>query len=204
MLFFWEMILETGAKWSQRIRKEEPRIDRHFKYTVIRAGMTVALRDLSLERSGGGHGAGAPYCYVTLAGYDEVAHHSGLDRHDALTVLRKIDARMHNLENMAKIAPRDYRFVVLSDHGQTMGATFLQRYGYDLEELVRTSVSPGTSVGGPSTYAETGDGAGVAKGQSDWEHVSTVDVAAQESGMANGRIGKAPGTPSRRRPPPRR
>jgi putative membrane protein len=79
--------------------------------------------------------------------------------------------------------------VILSDHGQTMGATFLQRYGYDLEELVRTSVSPGTTVGGPSTYAETGDGAGVAKGQSDWEHVSTVDVAAQESGAAKGRIG---------------
>ena len=190
MLFFWEMILETGAKWSQRIRKQEPRIDRHLKYTVIRAGMTVALRDLSLSGVVGDMLRGAPYSYVTLAGYDEVAHHSGLDRHDALTVLRKIDVRMRNLQNLAKIAPRDYRFVVLSDHGQTMGATFLQRYGYDLEELVRTSVSPGTSVGGPSTYAESGDGAGVAKGQSDWEHVSTVDVAAQESGMANGRIGR--------------
>jgi uncharacterized membrane protein YvlD (DUF360 family) len=189
MLFIWEMLLETGAKWSQRIRKEEPSIHRHFKYTVLRAGMTVALRDLSLNGVVGDMLRGAPYCYVTLAGYDEVAHHSGLDRHDTLTVLRKIDSRIHNLINLAKIAPRDYRFVVLSDHGQTMGATFKQRYGYDLEELVRTSVSPGTTVGGPSTYAESGAGAGVAEGQSDWEHVSTVDAAAQESGMATGRIG---------------
>jgi uncharacterized membrane protein YvlD (DUF360 family) len=189
MLFFWEMILEIGAKWSQRIRKVEPRMDRHLKYMVLRAGMTVALRDLSLNGVIGDMLRGIPYSYVTLAGYDEVAHHSGLDRHETLTVLRKMDARIRSVQNLAKIAPRDYRFVVLSDHGQTMGATFLQRYGYDLEELVRTAVASGTTVGGPSTYAASGDGAGVAKGQSDWEHVSTVDVAAQESGMAKGRIG---------------
>jgi uncharacterized membrane protein YvlD (DUF360 family) len=189
-LFFWEMVLETGAKWSQKIRKIEPRIDRHFKYTAIRAGMTVALRDLSINGVVGDMIRGAPYCYVTLAGYDEVAHHSGLDRHDTLTVLRKIDTRIGNLVSLSKIAPRAYRFVVLSDHGQSMGATFLQRYGYDLERLVKDSVSPGTTVGGPSTYAQTGPGAGVAKGQTDWEHVSTVDVAAQESGAAKGRIGR--------------
>jgi hypothetical protein len=189
MLFFWEMILEIGAKWSQRIRKVEPRMDRHLMYMVLRAGMTVALRDLSLNGVFGDMLRGVPYCYVTLAGYDEVAHHSGLDRHETLAVLRKMDARMRNLENLAKITPRDYRFVVLSDHGQTMGATFLQRYGYDLEELVRRSVSASTTVGGPSTYAESGAGAGVAKGQSDWEHVSTIDIAAQESGAAKGRIG---------------
>jgi uncharacterized membrane protein YvlD (DUF360 family) len=189
MLLFWEMILETGAKWGEKISKREPRLDRHLKYTAIRAAMTVALRDLSLNGVVGDMLRGAPYCYVTLAGYDEVAHHSGLDRRETLTVLRKIDSRLKNVVNLAKIAPRDYHFVVLSDHGQTMGATFLQRYGYDLEELVRRSVSADTTVGGPSTYAQTGAGAGVAKGQSDWEHVSTIDVAAKESGVSKGRIG---------------
>jgi uncharacterized membrane protein YvlD (DUF360 family) len=189
MLLFWEMILETGAKWREKISKPQPRLDRHLKYTAIRAAMTVALRDLSLNGVVGDMLRGAPYCYVTLAGYDEVAHHSGLDRHETLTVLRKIDSRLKNVVNLAKISPRDYHFVILSDHGQTMGATFLQRYGYDLEELVRRSVSPGTAVGGPSTYAQTGAGAGVAAGQSDWEHVSTIDVAAKESGVSKGRIG---------------
>ena len=33
-------------------------------------------------------------------------------------------------------APRPYELVVLSDHGQTQGATFLQRYGETLEQLV--------------------------------------------------------------------
>jgi hypothetical protein len=190
MLFFWEMFLEIGAKWSQRIRNVQPRVDRHLKYMVMRAGMTVALRDLSLNGVIQDMLLGTPYCYVTLAGYDEVAHHSGLDRHDTLAVLRKIDARFKSLENMAKLAPRDYRFVVLSDHGQTQGSTFLQRYGYDLEELVRNSVSSNTTVGGPSTYAKSGAGAGVAKGQSDWEHTATLDEAVEESGMSKKRTGK--------------
>ena len=190
MLVLWEVILETGARWWQIVRDVRPRVSRHFSYAFIRAGMTVALRDLSLNGAVGDMLRGVPYCYVTLAGYDEVAHHSGLDRHDTLTVLRKIDSRLRNLENMAKIAPRDYRFVVLSDHGQTQGATFLQRYDHDLEELVRASVAEGTTVGGPSTYAEQGAGAGVAVGQSDWEHTATVDGAVLESGLGGTWIGR--------------
>jgi len=190
-LVIWEMILETGAKWTQRIRKVHPRLDRHFKYTIVRAGMTVALRDLSLSGVIGDMLLGLPYCYCTLAGYDEVAHHSGLDRHDTLEVLRKIDSRLHSLETIARISPREYEFVILSDHGQTQGATFLQRYGLTLEDLVRESVSQGTLVGGPSTYAEEGAGAGVARGQSDWEHMATVDEAVQESGLGASRLGKA-------------
>jgi len=31
MLFFWEIVLEMGSRWSQRVRRVEPRIDRHFK-----------------------------------------------------------------------------------------------------------------------------------------------------------------------------
>ena len=34
-------------------------------------------------------------------------------------------------------APRPYHFVVLSDHGQTLGATFLQRYGKSLDTVIR-------------------------------------------------------------------
>jgi hypothetical protein len=37
-------------------------------------------------------------------------------------------------------APRPYEIVVLSDHGQTQGATFKQRHGYGLDDLVRRSV----------------------------------------------------------------
>ena len=190
-LVAWEILLEIGAKRRQRRRNEEPRIDRHLQYALVRAAMTVALRDFSLYTIEGDMLSGVPYCYATLAGYDEVAHHSGLDRHDTLSVLKKLDSRFKKLEAAAAMAVRDYRFVVLSDHGQTQGATFLQRYGLTLESQVRALVGEGATVGGPSTYATEGSGAGVSEGQSDWEHVSTVDSALEESGFARGRIGKA-------------
>ena len=41
------------------------------------------------------------------------------------------------LQSAAEHAPRPYEFVVLSDHGQSQGATFRQRYGQSLEELIR-------------------------------------------------------------------
>jgi putative membrane protein len=41
------------------------------------------------------------------------------------------------MESAAKDAPRPYHFVILSDHGQSAGATFKQRYHMTLEELVQ-------------------------------------------------------------------
>jgi uncharacterized membrane protein YvlD (DUF360 family) len=189
-LVLWEVLLETGSKWKQKITGVQPRVERRFVYALVRAVMSVALRDFSINTLIGDMYAGVPYSYATLAGYDEVAHHSGLDRHDTLTVLRKLDSRFRILQDAAQSAPRRYQFVVLSDHGQTQGATFLQRYGITLEQLVQAHVSPGTTVGGPSTYAKKGAGAGVGQGQSDWEHVATVDDALQESGFVRGRVGR--------------
>ena len=40
----------------------------------------------------------------------------------------------------AATRPRPYEIVVLSDHGQTQGATFKQRNGYGLDELVERSL----------------------------------------------------------------
>jgi putative membrane protein len=85
--------------------------------------------------------AGIPCVYSTFFGYDEVAHHSGIERPDAIEVLNKLDEQFDRLEKMSRFAPRPYKFVVLSDHGQSQGATFKQRYGMTLEDLVRSYVS---------------------------------------------------------------
>src|SRR5512134_1909195 len=84
--------------------------------------------------------AGRPAVYATFASYDEVAHHSGLERPDTLEALRKLDQQFGRVARARRYAPRPYEIVVLSDHGQTQGATFLQRNGYGLEELVRRSL----------------------------------------------------------------
>ncbi|HEX7311872.1 MAG TPA: alkaline phosphatase family protein, partial [Gaiellaceae bacterium] len=86
---------------------------------------------------------GRPAIYATLSGYDEVAHHSGLERHDTMETLRKLDKQLGRISRATRYAPRPYRIVVLSDHGQTQGATFKQRNGYALDELVRRSIEEG-------------------------------------------------------------
>jgi type I phosphodiesterase/nucleotide pyrophosphatase len=86
---------------------------------------------------------GVPAVYATFASYDEVAHHSGLERVDTLEALRKLDQRFGMIERARRYAPRPYELVVLSDHGQTQGATFRQRNGYGLDELVERSLERG-------------------------------------------------------------
>jgi putative membrane protein len=66
-----------------------------------------------------------------------VAHHSGVETNDAYDALRTIDQQFARLENAAKEAPRPYHFVILSDHGQSGGNTFKQRYGKTLEDFVQ-------------------------------------------------------------------
>src|SRR5688500_18185029 len=51
------------------------------------------------------------------------------------------------MEPVRRYAPRPYEIVVLSDHGQTQGATFKQRNGYGLAELVERSVEGGEVSG---------------------------------------------------------
>jgi hypothetical protein len=74
--------------------------------------------------------------YVDLLGYDEVAHHSGPERADALAVLRDIDRQIHRIARSFAWAPRSYHLVVLSDHGQTQGAPFQELAGETLAQLV--------------------------------------------------------------------
>ena len=51
--------------------------------------------------------------------------------------LESLDRMLGVLERLAPEAARRYHLVVLSDHGQSQGATFRQRYGETLDELVR-------------------------------------------------------------------
>ena len=114
----------------------QPRIHRDLKYALVRAWGTVVQRDLQVAAVIADIYAGRPVGYTTFLAYDEVAHHSGVERADALSVLRQVDRQIGRIAKAAKLAPRPYEFVVLSDHGQSQGATFRQRYEMSLEELV--------------------------------------------------------------------
>jgi uncharacterized membrane protein YvlD (DUF360 family) len=140
-------LFEVGLEWSAAIRGArrdvQPRGHRGGSYPFMRGGVTVVVRDLVVYSVLSDMMAGRPAVYATFAGYDEVAHHSGLERADTLEVLRKIDQQFGRIMRARQYAPRPYEVVVLSDHGQTQGATFKQRNGFGLDELVRRSLSRG-------------------------------------------------------------
>ena len=130
---------------AQQIRRDvQPRVRRGFRYSLLRAMTVVILRDISVQTIIADAYAGRPVLYATFVGYDEVAHHSGIERYDALDVLRGIDRSFARIALAAETAPRPYHVVILSDHGQSQGATFKQRYGITLEKLVHDAC--GTSV----------------------------------------------------------
>ena len=137
LLFGWDVVLEWRAAAHQRRHDVRPRMHRGGVYPLLRAATTVLFREVSLFVLIGDMYAGVPVAYTTFFGYDEVAHHSGIAEPDVLDVLKKIDEAFHRLQVAAKGAPRPYHFVVLSDHGQSQGATFKQRYGLTLKDLVR-------------------------------------------------------------------
>jgi uncharacterized membrane protein YvlD (DUF360 family) len=146
VLFVWEVALELVAAARQRRRDVRPRGHRGGAYPFIRGGMCVFVRDLITNSVITDMMAGRPVMYATFAGYDEVAHHSGLERHDTLEALRKIDQQFGRIDRARPYAARPYEIVVLSDHGQTQGATFRQRNGYGLDELVARNLAGGADV----------------------------------------------------------
>lgn len=127
---------ERRAAADQRRRGVEPRVPRSRTYTLLRAFTTVVSRDVCVNGVLGDMAEGRAAIYVNLLGYDEVSHHSGPERSDTLAVLRDIDHQVARIERAARWTSRRYHVVVLSDHGQTQGATFSQRYGETLEQLV--------------------------------------------------------------------
>jgi uncharacterized membrane protein YvlD (DUF360 family) len=155
LLMFWDIGLELWAQLGAWLHHVEPRGHRGFPYPLVRAFTTVFLRDVVVYTLIGDMFRGVPAVYADFVGYDEVAHHSGITRPEALAVLRRIDHQLARLERAARSAPRPYHFVLLSDHGQTQGATFRQRYGLSLGELVRELMEPGQSVDDISHGADT-------------------------------------------------
>jgi uncharacterized membrane protein YvlD (DUF360 family) len=147
VLFTWEILLELTAAARASRRDVRPRGHRGGIYPLMRGAMCVAVRDLVVFGVLGDMMRGRPAVYATFASYDEVAHHSGLERADTLEALRKLDQQFGRIAAARRYAPRPYEIVVLSDHGQTQGATFKQRNGYGLDELVERSLASGRVSG---------------------------------------------------------
>jgi uncharacterized membrane protein YvlD (DUF360 family) len=168
VLFFWEVLLEWSAAGKARRRDVRPRGHRAGIYPFLRATLCVVVRDLIVYSVLTDMMKGRPAVYATFSSYDEVAHHSGLERADTLEALRKLDQQFARIDQARAYAARPYEIVVLSDHGQTQGATFKQRNGYGLDELVGRSLERNADVAsvadGDENHSSVGNAVGEATG----------------------------------------
>jgi len=148
VLFFGDVFLELWQGWQQRRKDIQPRLNRlHNGYPFMRAATTVFLRDIGAFFTVLDIVRGVPAIYTLYAGYDEVAHHSGPRTTDAFQTLRQFDHTLATiLKFMREYAPRPYEFILLSDHGQSFGPTFKQRYDISILDFIKEQLPKGTSA----------------------------------------------------------
>lgn len=138
ILFLWDIILELKSQIVVYLKNIKPRLRRTIVYAAIRAGANVVLREVTTDVLTSEILTGdIDTAYATFMGYDEIAHHSGVRDRDVWGALKKIDFQFAKLSSAIEMSDRDYKIVVLSDHGQSNGATFKQRYGITLGNYTR-------------------------------------------------------------------
>ncbi len=153
-LFLGEFVKEMIQARRTRRSGIQPQMHRGMKYAGMRAASNVLLRDVNTSLIIEEMYRGTNVIYADFTDYDELAHHCGPERVESFMALDGVDASIATLEKAAKDAPRPYRFIILSDHGQSLGATFLQRYGKSLGEVVRDLMSGRATVYQSDTQAE--------------------------------------------------
>ena len=150
ILFLFDMLMELISRIRQLFLNIQPRLKwRGFAYYVARAGTNVAMREATTYTLIGDIFAGNYNAiYATYMGYDEIAHHSGVEDYDAFYALRQIDKQFKRIEKAIEKSSRDYKIIVLSDHGQSNGITFKQKYEKSLNDLVGEMLPDNISIHG--------------------------------------------------------
>ena len=147
-----ELVRERTQARRQIRQDMRPRVHRGWDFAGERGALNGVMRDFNSVMVGEALAAGARSIYVDYVDYDAVAHHAGIMRPESLDALVGLDGLLGQLERVAAEAKRDYRIVVLSDHGQSQGEVFADRYGESLSDLV--SRLTGTRVAGTEVNTE--------------------------------------------------
>jgi uncharacterized membrane protein YvlD (DUF360 family) len=204
VLMAGEVAKELYQAERQRGWSVEPRMHRDLHFAIERAATNIALRTVStalvIEEMYGG----APTIYVDYTGYDAISHHCGPERAEAIDALEGIDRAIGSLLKAARYTGRPYRMVVLSDHGQCLGATFQQRYGRPLEAVIAEQL-PGTMtvVGTTDSVESAGYGRRIAAEFGRGSGLGPLVARRLPSGLrrAGGRAGRGAGSGADAAPP---
>ncbi|WP_139983265.1 alkaline phosphatase family protein [Nocardioides litoris] len=165
VLFVGQVATEWYQGRRQRYRDVVPRVRRGRTFVLLRGLTTVLLKDLSVAIVADRMARGTPVVFVDFLDYDEVAHHAGPTRPESVRTLESLDRVLRFFAEVSQEVGRDYELVVLSDHGQTQGSTYLQLAGRTLADDVDAIVDgdvdgPGGSpeVLGPANMLRTHGG----------------------------------------------
>jgi hypothetical protein len=153
----FEYLLE---EW-ERLRGELARRVTHSEgiFPFIRILSNVIIRELQTMAILLDVYLGVPVIYSTFMQYDELAHHFGPSSKQALSDLRRTDARISEIWRMMRLAGgRQYDLVILSDHGMTPAESYRVRFreslGSTVEKLLDGVVL--ASHSDKSEYADMG------------------------------------------------
>ncbi len=133
-----EIVKERFQARRQVRRDLMPRVHRGWTFAALRAATNVLGRDLNTAIITEEMRKGTRSIYVDYVDYDEIAHHAGIFRPESLAALDGLDRVLATLERLAESGARRYHFVIVSDHGQSQGQVFADRYGIDLATLCGT------------------------------------------------------------------
>jgi hypothetical protein len=132
-------VAEVAKERWQAARQDRlnilPRVHRGWIFAGLRAATNVLQRDLNTAVVAEEMRKGTKSIYVDYVDYDEIAHHAGMFRPEAMAALEGLDRVLGTLERLSTRAARRYHIVVVSDHGQSQGQTFRDRFGADLGEI---------------------------------------------------------------------
>ncbi len=150
-----EIVKERWQARQQERHQLDPRVHRGWTFALLRAVTNALLRDLNTALVAEEMYRGTKVVYVDYVDYDEIAHHAGMFRRESLAALEGLDRVLGQLERFTERAPRRYRIVVVSDHGQSQGRPFADRYGVEL-----SAVCSELMAGEVRSYAQSVEGWG--------------------------------------------
>lgn len=148
VLLIGEALLEVWQYYRDRWNNVQPILNRiKHGYPLVRAACSVFMRDVAEYLVTLDIVRGAPAIYATWPGYDEVAHHTGPSTRPAFAVLSQYDKTIGRIADVIRRkGARPYDLIILSDHGQSFGATYKQRYGYSLMEFIERQLPEGSGI----------------------------------------------------------
>jgi type I phosphodiesterase/nucleotide pyrophosphatase len=158
------MVLQAAVEW---LREEWERASGELAgrvthtegiFPFVRILSNVVVRELQTMAIMLDLYLGVPIIYSTYMQYDELGHHFGPTSRQALSDLKRTDARIAEiLRMMRNAAGRGYDLVILSDHGMTPSVSYRVRFKETLGTTVaRYPLRSVASYAEDSEYADVG------------------------------------------------